>query len=219
MKGVRFALVAKEFALVFHPMTVVVLALSALVVVPNWPYAVILLYACLCPYFNALSAREQRDLDYARTLPVSRGDMVWARVAATMLVEVACVALMFCFSLARPAFGTADLVVGMPPNLAFLGFSLATFALYDVVFFTLQYRDTSKAGVPFAVASVPTLLFMLAFEAAPYASPMFAEMLAQPGFAEVGAQLIVFALGAALFTVGHLVAVRAAARAFERGEL
>lgn len=58
MKSKVPALVTKEVALVMHPMTLVVLGLSALVLVPNWPYAVILLYACLCPYFNAQSARE-----------------------------------------------------------------------------------------------------------------------------------------------------------------
>ena len=111
MRSMLFALVRKELFLVFHPMTLVVLGLSALVLVPNWPYAVILLYACLCPYFNAQSAREQRDLDFAATLPASRRDMAAARVLATALVEAACVVLMLAFSLARPLAGAPDAFV------------------------------------------------------------------------------------------------------------
>ena len=199
MRSMLFALVRKELFLVFHPMTLVVLGLSALVLVPNWPYAVILLYACLCPYFNAQSAREQRDLDFAATLPASRRDMAAARVLATALVEAA--------------------FVGMPPNLAFLGFSLATFAVFDLAFFALYYRDPSKVGLPFAAASVPALLVMLAFEAAPYLSPQFASLLAQPGFANLGAQLAVLGAGALLFLLGHLAAAGLAGRSFERVDI
>ena len=219
MRSMLFALVRKELFLVFHPMTLVVLGLSALVLVPNWPYAVILLYACLCPYFNAQSAREQRDLDFAATLPASRRDMAAARVLATALVEAACVVLMLAFSLARPLAGAPDAFVGMPPNLAFLGFSLATFAVFDLAFFALYYRDPSKVGLPFAAASVPALLVMLAFEAAPYLSPQFASLLAQPGFANLGAQLAVLGVGALLFLLGHLAAARLAGRSFERVDI
>lgn len=206
------ALVAKEIRLVMHPMTLVVLGLSALVLVPNWPYAVILLYACLCPYFNAQSAREQRDLDYAATLPVSRREMAAARVGATALADAACVALMGVFSLLRPLVGTPGAVVGMPPNLAFLGFSLLTFAVFDLVYYALYFRDPSRVGVP-------ALAVMLGFEAAPYLSPAFAELLAQPGLANPGAQVAVLAAGAVAFVAGHLLAARLAGRAFERVDI
>lgn len=213
------ALVTKEVALVMHPMTLVVLGLSALVLVPNWPYAVILLYACLCPYFNAQSAREQRDLDYVATLPVSRREVAAARVAATALSDAACVALMGSFSLLRPLVGTPETVVGMPPNLAFLGFSLLTFAVFDLVYYALYFRDPSRVGVPLVAASVPTLAVMLGFEAAPYLSPAFSELLAQPGLANLGAQVAVLAAGAIAFVAGHLLAARLAGRAFERVDI
>lgn len=210
------ALVIKDLTLVFHPMSIVILALAILVIVPNWPYAVILLYGCLCPYFNAQNAREQRDLDYAAVLPVSRHDMVVARVAATMLVEGVCVGLMFGFSLLRPIIGTSDMFVGMPPNVAFLGFALATFALFDLVFFPLQYQDPSKVGIPLVVASVPTLLFMIGFEVAPYVSPVFSDLFAQSGFANMGAQLGALVVGVIIFLLGHVLTTVLAAQAFER---
>lgn len=219
MRSMIPALMTKEVRLVMHPMTLVVLGLSALVLVPNWPYAVILLYACLCPYFNAQSAREQRDLDYVATLPVSRREVAAARVAATALADAACVALMGSFSLLRPLVGTPETVVGMPPNLAFLGFSLLTFAVFDLVYYALYFRDPSRVGVPLVAASVPALAVMLGFEAAPYLSPAFSELLAQPGLANLGAQVAVLAAGAVAFVAGHLLAARLAGRAFERVDI
>lgn len=219
MKNMLPALVRKELFLVFHPMTLVVLGLSALVLVPNWPYAVILLYACLCPYFNAQSAREQRDLDFAETLPVSRRSMATARIIAITLVELLCVLLMLAFSLARPIVGTPDSFVGMPPNLAFLGFSLLVFSVFDTVFFAMYYRDPMKFGVPFVLASLPTLIVMLAFEAAPYLSAAFAGLLARPGFENLAAQLVVFAVCLGIYCLGRIFAVRLAGRMFEKVDI
>jgi hypothetical protein len=73
--------------------------------------------------------------------------------------------------------------------------------------------------VPLVAASVPALAVMLGFEAAPYLSPAFAELLAQPGLANLGAQVAVLAAGAAAFVAGHLLAARLAGRAFERVDI
>lgn len=216
MKSTPFSLIAKELLLVFHPMTLVVLCLSALVLVPNWPYAVILLYACLCPYFNAQNAREQRDLDFSQTLPISRQNIVFGRIGATILVEIVCIALMFIFSLIRPFTGSPNSFIGMPPNLAFLGFALLTFTVFDALFFIFHYRNPSKLGLPFITASVPTLFVMIAFEAAPYFSSDFAHLFAQPGFANFEAQIAILLSSAIIFAIGHLATIKIAGKNFEK---
>lgn len=70
------ALLAKEFRLVVHPATYMLVVLGALVLIPSWPYAVIILYGILMAFFNAQNAREMRDLSYSFALPASRRDMV-----------------------------------------------------------------------------------------------------------------------------------------------
>ena len=219
MRNSLLALVRKELLLVFHPMTLVVLGLSVLVLVPNWPYAVILIYACLCQYFNAQSAREQRDLDFSETLPVSRRSMVASRIAATTLVELLCVFLMLAFSLVRPVVGTPDSFVGMPPNLAFLGFSLLVFSVFDIVFFSTYYRNPAKIGIPFILASLPALAVMLAFESAPYLFDTFASLFAQPGFDNLAAQLTILIACVIIYCLGRVFTVKQKKKALEKVDI
>lgn len=54
------ALLAKEFRLVVHPATYMLVVLGALVLIPSWPYAVIILYGILVAFFNAQNAREMQ---------------------------------------------------------------------------------------------------------------------------------------------------------------
>lgn len=213
-------LIAKELQLVLHPATVVLVALGLLVLIPSWPYTVILFYACLSVFFNTLNARETHDMDYTFPLPVSRSDMVSARVLVVVGVEVVLVAIMFLVSLARPVLGMSDfVVVGMPLNLAFFGFAFVIFALFNAVFFPLYYRDTMKVGFPFLVACVPTVVVGLALEVAPHVVPLFRDCLAAAGSECLVAKAIVLAVGIAVFIGATMVTLRVSQKVFSRVDM
>lgn len=99
------ALLAKEFRLVVHPATYMLVVLGALVLIPSWPYAVIILYGILVAFFNAQNAREMRDLSYSFALPVSRRDMVRARVLVMIIIELAMTTIMALCICLRPVLG------------------------------------------------------------------------------------------------------------------
>ena len=56
------SLLNKELRLAMHPAAWIFLALSALVLVPNYPYYITFFYTCLGIYFICLSGRENQDL-------------------------------------------------------------------------------------------------------------------------------------------------------------
>lgn len=99
------ALLTKEFRLVVHPATYMLVVLGALVLIPSWPYAVIILYGILVAFFNAQNAREMRDLSYSFALPASRRDMVRARVLVMVIVELEMTAIMALCICLRPVLG------------------------------------------------------------------------------------------------------------------
>lgn len=213
------ALVQKELKLVLHPASIMLSLLGVLALVPNWPYAIILFYVCLGVFFLALNAREGRDMDFAFSLPVSRADMVRARVIVVVGLELMLVLIMFFSSLFRPLLGIENLYVGMPPNVAFFGFCLMALALFNLVFFPLYYRDASKVGWPFMIACVPMVLFCLLFEVAPYLVPGFRECLAMPGFDGLAPQFVVLAIGLIVFALASLSAATRASRVFEKTDV
>lgn len=214
------ALIAKEFQLVVHPSTYFLVALGVLVLIPNWPYAVVLLYGIMTAFFNALNARELRDLSYTFALPVSRRDMVRARVIVMMLIELAMIALMTICICLRPALGINEVaaqqpLVGMPANIALIGFALATFGLFNLVFFTRYFRDPMKIGIPFLLACIAMLIFSMLFEALPFILIEWCAAVSAPGFENLDAQLIVLVIGAVFFAGLNALAIRRAARVFE----
>ena len=66
-------LLKKELALCLHPAAVVMLLLSALVLAPNYPYAVSFFYLTLGLFFICLGGRENHDVIFTLTLPVPSG--------------------------------------------------------------------------------------------------------------------------------------------------
>lgn len=214
------ALIAKELQLVVHPSTYFLVALGALVLIPSWPYAIVLLYGIMTAFFNALNARELRDLSYTFALPVSRRDMVRARVIVMALIELTMTALMTICICLRPVLGINEVaaqqpLVGMPANIALIGFALATFGLFNLVFFTRYFRDPMKIGIPFLLACIAMIIFSVLFEALPFIPIEWCATVSAPGFGNLDAQLVVLLIGDALFVGLNALAVRRAARAFE----
>ncbi len=213
------ALLLKEFRLVVHPSTYVMVALGSLVLIPNWPYAVILLYGVLAAFFNAQNAREMHDLSFSFALPISRADMVRARVLVMVLIEIALVGIMALGLVARSILGIDEIallqpLVGLPANIALLGCSLVALGIFNTSFFPLYYRDPSKIGVPFLLACIPFFVFCVLFEAIPYIPGEAFAALSVLGFANAALQIGVLCVGAVIFILLTLLSVRFARLSF-----
>ncbi len=83
------ALLKKELALALHPINVIFLAMSAYLLIPNYPYYVTFFYTSLGIFFVCLTGRENHDVDYTMLLPVRRRDLVRARIGFAVGIEIA----------------------------------------------------------------------------------------------------------------------------------
>lgn len=54
--------------------------------------------------------------------------------------------------------------VGMDATLAWFGFGLMIYGVFDLVFFPAYYKNGYKAGKAFVIAAIPMLLLMVAAE-------------------------------------------------------
>lgn len=213
------ALMAKEIKLVVHPATYFMIWLGALVLIPSWPYAIVLLYGILTAFFNAVNAREMHDLSYSFSLPVSRRSMVRARIGVMVIIEAVMLAIMALCICLRPVLGIDAIAAEQPPvglsaNISLLGCSFVLFGLFNLVFFSLYYRDPAKVGVPFLLACIPTTLGGCAFEAIPFIPFPLCALMASPGFENLNVQLAVLCAGVLLFVAMSLLAVKLAVRSF-----
>ena len=150
-------LMRKELVLAMHPASVLFLLLSAMLLIPNYPYYVICFYTCLGTFFICLTGRENRDIEFTALLPVRKTDLVRARVFTVMLMQLAQLVIAVPFAVFSSRV-SAENLVGMDANTAFFGFALVLYGVFNLVFFRNYYRD-AFTSVPLGRYLLNTVFF------------------------------------------------------------
>ena len=212
-------LLNKEWKLCMHPMGFLMPLCAALVLVPGYPYGVSCFYTGLGIFFICLTARENHDAAFTLTLPVSRGEAVRARILFCAILEAATILLMALFILLKNLIGNTPNPAGLDAGLATIGEGLILFALFNLIFFPLYFRDVSKPGKAFAFAAVPVFLWIILEIAATYAVPFFRDVLDRPDPAYMAEKALFTLGGLALFLAGTAKCVQLSAKRFEEQDL
>ena len=173
-------LLMKEWNLCMHPTGYIMLLCSALILVPGYPYGVTCFYMRLASFFICLTARENHDAAYTLTLPVSRQDAVTARILFCAVLEAVDLLMMGVFILLKKAIGDTPNPAGLDAGLALIGDGMIVFALFNMVFFPIYYRDINKPGKAFAFAAAVVFAWIILEIAATYAVPFFRDVLDRP---------------------------------------
>ena len=139
-------LLKKEFRLCMHPVGYIMPLMSALILVPGYPYGVCCFYTTLVVFFICLTARENHDATYTLTLPVSRRDAVSARILFCTILEIIQIVLMGGMILIKYAIGTMPNPAGLDAGLAMIGEGLILFALFNLIF--LRGHQQTGQGLP-----------------------------------------------------------------------
>ena len=212
-------LLKKELSLCLHPAAVLMLPLSALTLVPNYPYAVTWFYMTLGIFFICLGGRENHDVIYTLTLPVAKRDAVTARFLLAILLELVQILLAYGFMRLHRVLLPEPNAAGMDANLALIGEGFLFFGLYHLVFFPSYYRDVNKVGMSFVKGAVFAALFVIADIVCCYTLPPVRDVLDTPDPQHPGAKFAVLLCGAAAFVLLTLLGVRKAEKIFEKVDL
>lgn len=207
-------LLYKEARLSAHPTAYLFLALSAMLLIPNYPYYLIFFYTALGLFFVCLGGRENRDIEYSLSLPVARDRIVGARMVFAALIELAQTALAVPFMALRGKLAMPVNEAGMDANIALLGLSLIMMGLFNWVFFRRYYRAPDKVGAAFAWGAAAMGVYITAAETCAHALPFVRDQLDTPDPAFLGEKLVVLAIGLTLFALLTLLAYRQASKRF-----
>lgn len=202
-----------------HPTSPLFLLLSALLLVPGYPYLVTFFYTGLAVFFTCLSGRENHDVVYSLSLPVSSADVVKARFAYVVLLELAQWVLAIPFAFLRQQMPVPENPVGMEANLALLGLALGMMGVFNWVFLGRYYRDVNKVGASFGWAAGAVAVYMLLVETSAHVVPFVRDRLDTPDPQFLGEKLAVLALGAVLYAGLTLGTLKRAIKSFEQLDL
>ena len=159
-------LLCKELALAAHPTSIIFAFLGCLVIVPAYPYTVIFLFGCLAPYLTFQYARETNDLWYTALLPVTKKESVHGKYMLIISIQLCQLLIAVPSVFLRKTLAVENNPVGIDATLAWFGFGLMIYGIFDLVFFPAYYKNGYQAGKAFVMAAIPMLLMMVAVEGA-----------------------------------------------------
>ena len=213
------ALHVKEWKLSMSPVPLLFLLLSGLILIPNYPYYVTFFYNGLGLFMLMQSLRENRDTAYCMLLPVTKAQMVRARLRTAVELELLQLASCIPFMLLRASYGHLNNAVGIEANAAFLGLGLVQMGLFNLVFFPMHYQNAYDLGKPFVVASVVEFFYIVAAETCDHVLPYMKTVCESYAPTDQLRQLPVLLGGAAVFALLTLAAERSSVRRFEHVDL
>ncbi len=161
-----------------------------------------------------LTGRENRDVEFSLVLPVRKAEIVTARVAYAIALELAQLLLAVPFAVLRARILPAPNEVGMEANTALFGLSLILFAVFNGLFFPIYYRNPAKPGKAFLIASTGVMLYMVAAESLTHVVPFFRFRLDTADPLYMPEKLATLAVGALVFAAVTALSTRASQKRF-----
>ncbi|MGN0468114.1 MAG: ABC-2 transporter permease [Acutalibacteraceae bacterium] len=212
-------LLKKEFSLSMHPMMPLMLLLSVMVLIPNYPYIVIFFYLTLGMFFTCLLGRENNDIDYTLLITFSKKDTVKARILFCCIFELIELALTLLFIFLSERINPAGNAAGMDANLALLGEGFICFGIFNFVFFVSYYKNVGKVGISFIKSCIPMFLLTAADIIATYTVPFVRDRLDTPDFSFLASKLIFTAAGAIIYVFLTASAFVKSVKYFEKQDI
>lgn len=214
-------LLKKEMKLAASPLSFIFIAFGLMAFVPGYPILVGSFFACLGLFQSFQSAREANDITYTSLLPVAKSDIVKAKYAFCIVIELCYFALTSIPVLIRMTVLSDASVyrtnVLMNANLVYLGFVLLILGLFNLVFTGGFFKTAYKFGKPFVTFIIVAFLVVGAGEAL-FHIPALSGLNAF-GFTHMGLQVSVLAAGIVIFILLTALSLQLSIKSFEKIDL
>jgi hypothetical protein len=212
-------LLYKEFKLAVHPSVYMFFCFGTLLLIPAWPFFIAFGYIFMGFMSTFFLGRANQDLFFTASLPVRKSDVVRSRVLSTAICEIIMVAAAIPFAVLHNIIFMKDNTAGMNLNIAFFGFVLIMYAIFNGYFFPAFYKNGYKAGIPILIGAILSSVFAVAVEFAVHAVPALSTNLNVLGTAHIEYQLPMLAAGIVIYVLVTWLASRGAEKNFEKVDL
>jgi len=214
-------LIYKEFKLAMPLLTIAFLAFTVMTFIPGYPILCGAFFVCFGIFQAYQLGREDNDILYSVLLPVRKTDVVKAKYATTVILQM--IAFVFCavFTGIRMTFLSSAKVyttnVLMVANLVFLAFVLLIFAAFNVIFLGGFFKTAYRFGKPFVIFIIVNFTIIGIGEALHHFPGL--GWLGAVDFSYAGQQALILIGAAIVYAIATAVACRASKKRFEKIDL
>lgn len=210
-------LLYKELRLAATPSLYIFTLMGAMVLIPAYPYSVVLFMGCLISFIIIASGRETRDIYYTVLLPIKKADAVKGKCLVFVYYQLLQLLFSVPFAVLRAFVLPESNPVGLDANITYYGLGLIIFALFNFIFLTMYYRTAYKTGKAFFVSMTAVVMASVAMEAISYIPALQWMDSIKP--VDLLLQLPILLVGIVVYITGIIFTYRIAARRFEQVDL
>lgn len=206
----------KEMKLSANPLTYWFIAFSAMTMIPSYPILVGSFFICLGIFHTYQQIREYDDVTYTVMLPVKKRDIVTAKYSFVLFIELTAFILCTLLTIIRmKILGTAVPYATnqlMNANMAYLGYTMIVFAVFNSIFLAGFFKTTYKIGKPFFIFCVVSFIIIIMGEILHHIPDL--ESLNNPSNLSMP-QVVIFAISIVVFMLCTWLSYQKAVKDFE----
>lgn len=216
-----YNLLLKELKLSVHPFFYVLPFLTgALMLIPGWLYFLVILYFCFITVPNVFAGyKTQNDLMFTSMMPVTKKDMVKAKISFIVILELLHVVVALIYGLISVRLYPDLTYYFFAPSLGFWGLCFVMLAIFNIIFITIYYKTAYKYGAA-AIASISAaILFAGGAEWLGIQNSFVNELFKGTGADNWVTQLSILIAGIVIFAIFTIIAYSIAHKRFEKVEM
>ncbi|MDQ0230909.1 ABC-2 transporter permease [Metabacillus malikii] len=193
---------------------------GALMLIPGWIYFIVLLYFCWITIPNVFNQfKAQNDLMFTSVMPVTKRDMVKARVTVIVGFELLHIVI-------AAIFGSISMIIYpnltyyfYPPNMGFWGLNLIMLAIFNLIFIPMYYKTAYKFGWALFNAVTAAMLFAGISQWLGIQNSVVNGIFYGTDAQQVTTQIFILIAGILIFAAFSIIAYRLAVKRFTRVEI
>ncbi|CAM4298155.1 ABC-2 transporter permease [Paenibacillus tarimensis] len=194
--------------------------IGALMLIPGWIYFVVLLYFCWITIPNLFNQfKAQNDLMFTSMMPVTKRDMVKARVLVVIGLELLHILIAAIFGVFTMLLYPNLTYFFFPPNIGFWGLGIVMFAIFNLIFIPMFYKTAYKFGWALLVSVTAAMLFAGVAQWLGIQNPVLSDIFYGTGAGQLLNQTIILIAGIVIFAVFSFIAYRIAVKRFMQVEV
>lgn len=215
-------LLYKEFKLSLNPLYCIFILMGAMVMIPEYNYYVLFIYTAMVVINNMFTTgKVNKDVEYTVMLPISKRDVVKARVLSIVIYQLLNIAATAVFAvLANILYGNGVNPAGIDRNVALFGLVFIMMGTFNIAYLPAFYKTASKILRPVIFGMIALVVCIGVFEtAAQYVSSPLGEYLDSSTPQGMVMQIPVLLAGIVIYGLLNMLAYRISAKRFERIDL
>lgn len=216
-----YNLVMKDLKLAINPFFLILpVLLGALMLIPGWIYFLVILYFCWITVPIMFGQfRAQNDLLFTSMMPITKKDIVKARVIVMVILELFHVGLAMIFGVIN-IYLYPDLAhYFFAPYMGFWGLCFIMLAIFNAIFIPMYYKTAYNFGGAALVSIPAAMLFAIVAQGIGIVSPVVSDIFTGSGVHNTGLQISILAAGIVIFVALAMFAYRIAVKRFLKVEI